>query len=157
MSNMERIMSASVEVDLQVASNSLDIPTLADIQTWIITAIGNNKNNVEICVRIVDIKEGAELNQQWRNKNGPTNVLSFPSELPSELKLPLLGDIVICAPVVKQESQQLKKEIKAHWAHMIVHGTLHLLGYEHIEDWQAEVMESMETEILKSLGFANPY
>ena len=150
-------MSSKVAVDLQVASDSPQLPTVADFQKWASAAVGRHRDEAEISLRIVDIEEGAELNQQWRNKSGPTNVLSFPSELPPELELPLLGDLVVCAPVVEKESQQQSKTLQAHWAHMIVHGTLHLLGYDHIEEQEAEAMESLEIEILETLGFPNPY
>ena len=150
-------MSAQVTVDLQVASDSQHLPSLDELQVWATAAVGSVRHEAEISLRIVDIKEGAELNEQWRNKSGPTNVLSFPSDLPPELELPLLGDLVVCAPVVEKEAQQQSKQLQAHWAHMIVHGTLHLLGYDHIEDQQAEKMESLETAIMKALGFPDPY
>ena len=117
----------------------------------------NHRSEAEISLLIVDETEGAELNRQWRGKDGPTNVLSFPSDLPAELNLPLLGDLIICAPVVEKEAMAQKKSLDAHWAHMVVHGTLHLLGYDHVVDAEAQEMEALETRILKQLGYPDPY
>ena len=150
-------MSANVFIDIQIASDSQRLPSEQDFQQWAEAAVGSHRDEAEISLRIVDTEEGAELNQQWRQKQGPTNVLSFPSELPAELELPLLGDLVVCAPVVEREAGEQKKSLQAHWAHMIIHGTLHLLGYDHIDDSEAEAMEALETEIVKSLGFPDPY
>ncbi|MET4696226.1 rRNA maturation RNase YbeY [Endozoicomonas lisbonensis] len=150
-------MSASVFIDIQIASDSQLLPSEQDFQHWAEAAVGSHRDEAEISLRIVDTEEGAELNQQWRQKQGPTNVLSFPSELPPELELPLLGDLVVCAPVVEREAGEQNKSLQAHWAHMIVHGTLHLLGYDHIDDSEAEAMEALETKIVKSLGFPDPY
>ncbi|UYM14080.1 rRNA maturation RNase YbeY [Endozoicomonas euniceicola] len=150
-------MSANVFIDIQIASDSQRLPGEQDFQQWAEAAVGSHRDEAEISLRIVDTEEGAELNQQWRQKQGPTNVLSFPSELPAELELPLLGDLVVCAPVVEREAGEQKKSLQAHWAHMIIHGTLHLLGYDHIDDSEAEAMEALETEIVKSLGFPDPY
>jgi probable rRNA maturation factor len=105
----------------------------------------------------VDVAEMSTLNRDYRNKTGPTNVLSFRSDLPPGLDLPLLGDIVICAPVVATEAAQQGKPRQAHWAHLTVHGTLHLLGYDHLEDLEAEEMEALETRILASLNYPCPY
>ncbi|MDD7805638.1 MAG: rRNA maturation RNase YbeY [Endozoicomonas sp. (ex Botrylloides leachii)] len=150
-------MSARVVVDLQVATDNQHLPTLDALQAWTTAAIGNRRDSAEISLRIVDLKEAADLNQQWRNKSGPTNVLSFPANLPPELSLPLLGDLVICAPVIEKEAKQQDKELQAHWAHIIIHGTLHLLGYDHIDDQQASEMESLEIKIMEILGFPDPY
>ncbi|WP_252178267.1 rRNA maturation RNase YbeY [Endozoicomonas sp. 4G] len=150
-------MPADVLVDIQIASESSELPSQADLHKWAAAAIGDHRQEAEISLRIVDLKEGAELNQQWRQKEGPTNVLSFPSDLPEELNLPLLGDLVICSPVVEREAREQNKTLQAHWAHMMVHGTLHLLGYDHIEEDEALTMESLETAILQSLGFPDPY
>jgi probable rRNA maturation factor len=97
------------------------------------------------------------LNSQYRNQDKPTNVLSFPADLPAELELPDLGDIIICAEIVEQEAATQKKSLKSHWAHMTVHGILHLLGYDHINDSDATKMEALETQILLKLGFIAPY
>lgn len=146
-----------ITVDLQNASASQQLPSRQDLERWATAAVGQHRRQAEISLRIVDSEEGAALNQQWRHKNGPTNVLSFPCELPEALGLPLLGDLVICAPVVEQEARQQEKALAAHWAHMVVHGTLHLLGYDHIEAFQAEEMEALEVQILEALGYPDPY
>ncbi|MRI32841.1 rRNA maturation RNase YbeY [Endozoicomonas sp. OPT23] len=150
-------MTAQVHVDIQVASDSKQLPESSDIECWAAAAVGGNRDEAEVSLRIVDLEEGAELNFQWRQKEGPTNVLSFPSDLPEELNLPLLGDLVICAPVVEREAKEQGKTLTSHWAHMIVHGTLHLQGYDHIQDDEAEEMEALETSIMQTLGFDDPY
>lgn len=111
----------------------------------------------EITIRIVSAQESQELNSTYRGKDKPTNVLSFPFEQPPGLDLPILGDLVVCHDVVEQEANEQQKPIVAHWAHMLVHGTLHLLGYDHINDEEAEQMESLEVEILDNLGIDDPY
>ena len=148
---------ARVHIDLINNSDSSQLPALSDLQNWATAAVGQRREEAEISLLIVDEAEGAELNQQWRNKSGPTNVLSFPSDLPAELGLPLLGDLIICAPVVAREALEQKKSLNSHWAHMMVHGTLHLLGFDHIDDDQAEEMESLETDILARIGYPDPY
>lgn len=150
----------SLELDLQVASDSQQLPVEDALARWAeaaIAASGQNREETELSVRIVDIEEGTELNQTWRGKQGPTNVLSFPTDFPSELALPLIGDLVICAPMVEREAREQAKTLEAHWAHMVVHGTLHLLGYDHIEETDALEMEALETHILTGLGYPTPY
>ncbi|WP_193161376.1 rRNA maturation RNase YbeY [Microbulbifer hainanensis] len=144
-------------LDVQRASRCTDLPTDDQIRHWVLAAVRDRLDTVELTVRIVDEEESQQLNHQYRGKDKPTNVLSFPAEIPEDLDLPLLGDLVICAPVVASEAQQQHKPAAAHWAHMVVHGTLHLLGYDHIDDSDAEVMESLETELLAGLGIADPY
>ena len=122
--------------------------------TW---AVGNALERAEVEICIVDTTQSAELNRHYRNKTGPTNVLSFSADLPRGVPLPLLGELIICAPVIVREAAEQNKPICAHWAHMVVHGTLHLLGYDHIKDRDALIMEARETEILTGLGFAAPY
>lgn len=146
-----------MNVDLQIASAADDIPCLTDIERWAQAALQESQPDAELSVRIVDHEESQSLNAQYRHKDKPTNVLSFPAELPDGVDVPLLGDLVICAPVVASEAQEQGKSINAHWAHMVVHGTLHLLGYDHIDDAEAEIMESLETEILCQLGYPAPY
>ena len=147
----------AVYVDLQIASESAHLPSEDTLMLWAEAAIGDAREETEISLRIVDIQEGAEMNHTWRNKQGPTNVLSFPSDLPKELGLPLIGDLMVCAPIVEQEALEQNKSLEAHWAHMIVHGTLHLLGYDHIEDSDAIEMEALETQVLTGLGYPAPY
>lgn len=144
-------------VDLQTASELSPLPALADFERWAGAALDEHRDEAELSIRVVDEDESAELNLRYRDKSGPTNVLSFPADLPKELELPLLGDLVICAPVVEREAREQNKQIRDHWAHMVVHGTLHLLGYDHIEDDEAEQMESLETQILATLGIDDPY
>lgn len=144
-------------VDIQNACTE-PAPEEEDIRSWIRAALDTLRTtDTEISLRLVDISEMTTLNETWRNKQGPTNVLSFPSDLPPDLKLPLLGDIVICGAVVHEEASQQGKTLTAHWAHMTVHGTLHLLGYDHIDEIEAQAMETLETNILATLGFPNPY
>ncbi|MCB1704964.1 MAG: rRNA maturation RNase YbeY [Halioglobus sp.] len=145
-------------VDIQRASRE-PVPTAADLRHWITTALAGRttQQQVEISVRLVDTEEMTQLNAGYRGKAGPTNVLSFPADLPPELELPLLGDIVICAPVVAAEAAQQGKSAAAHWAHMTVHGTLHLLGYDHIEEEDAQIMEALESAILRQLDYSCPY
>ncbi len=154
---MSGLLSSDVHIDVQVSSSSTFLPDELQLKTWAEAAVGQHKDEAEISFLIVDLEEGAELNARWRNKEGATNVLSFPSDLPPELNLPLLGDLVICAPVVEKEAKEQVKTLESHWAHMVVHGTLHLLGYDHIKEDQAEKMESLETAIMKELGYPDPY
>ena len=145
-------------IDLQIAcEQETGLPTAEQIEQWATAAVQPQSDEVEITVRIVDEAESHELNLNYRGKDRPTNVLSFPFECPDEVELPLLGDLVICRQVVEREAQEQDKPLMAHWAHMVVHGSLHLLGYDHIEDDEAEEMESLETQIMTGLGFADPY
>lgn len=148
-------------VDIETASQSTHLPAASAIETWIAAALDcalkASGSEREISVYIVDEEESQALNQQYRQQNKPTNVLSFPADIPAEVGIPLLGDLVICAPVVAREAAEQDKTLAAHWAHMLVHGTLHLLGYDHVDDAEAEAMEALETEILITLGFPAPY
>lgn len=148
----------SVLVDLQIATENIEgLPTEEQIVQWATGAVQPEGNEVEMTVRIVDEAESHELNLTYRGKDRPTNVLSFPFKCPDEVELPLLGDLVICRQVVEREAAEQEKPLMAHWAHMVVHGSLHLLGYDHIEDDEAEEMESLETQIMQGLGFDDPY
>ena len=145
-------------IDLQIATENLEgLPTEEQIVQWATSAVQPEGDEVEMTVRIVDETESHELNLTYRGKDRPTNVLSFPFECPDEVELPLLGDLVICRQVVEREAVEQEKPLMAHWAHMVVHGSLHLLGYDHIEDDEAEEMESLETQIMQGLGFDDPY
>ncbi|MFC2435726.1 MAG: rRNA maturation RNase YbeY [Aggregatibacter sp.] len=145
-------------IDLQMAcEQESGLPTAEQIEQWATAAVQPQSDEVEMTVRIVDEAESHALNLNYRGKDRPTNVLSFPFECPDEVELPLLGDLVICRQVVEREAQEQDKPLMAHWAHMVVHGSLHLLGYDHIEDDEAEEMESLETQIMTGLGFADPY
>ena len=148
----------SIELDLQIAvENEQGLPTEQDIQLWLDKTIPPFQENAELTVRIVDTKESHQLNHEYRGKDKPTNVLSFPFEAPPGIELDLLGDLIICRQVVEKEAEEQNKPLLAHWAHMVVHGSLHLLGYDHIEDDEAEEMESLETEIMQAMGFEDPY
>ena len=145
-------------IDLQIAcEQETGLPTAEQIEQWATAAVQPQSDEVEMTVRIVDEAESHELNLNYRGKDRPTNVLSFPFECPDEVELPLLGDLVICRQVVEREAQEQDNPVMAHWAHMVVHGSLHLLGYDHIKDDEAEEMESLETQIMTGLGFADPY
>lgn len=153
-----------LDIDLQWAIEPQSIPTLEQCKKWVGISLQDDLayQEVEMVVRIVDPEESQDLNRDYRGKDKPTNVLSFPFEQPPGLlelgeELPYLGDLVICAEVVAQEAQEQGKPLEAHWAHMIVHGALHLQGYDHIEERDAEEMESLEKEIMQRLGYADPY
>ena len=148
----------SIFVDLQIATENIEgLPTEEQIVQWATAAVQPEGDEIEKTVRIVDEAESHDLNLTYRGKDRPTNVLSFPFECPDEVELPLLGDLVICRQVVEREAVEQEKPLMAHWAHMVVHGSLHLLGYDHVEDNEAEEMESLETQIMQGLGFDDPY
>lgn len=148
----------AIYLDLQHATESLDgLPTEAEFQQWLNAAVIPFQADAEVTIRLVDEKESHALNLEYRGKDRPTNVLSFPFEAPPGMELELLGDLIICRQVVEKEALEQNKPLKAHWAHMVVHGSLHLLGYDHIEDEEAEEMESLETEIMQNMGFVDPY
>ncbi len=144
-------------IDVQIASQTPDLPSVKQLQSWARAVLSGAEGNPELTVRIVDEAESAELNRTYRHATGPTNVLSFPFEASEQVQLFLLGDVVICAPVVKKEAHEQNKPLDAHWAHMVVHGTLHLLGYDHQNASDAVKMESEERRILSGLGFPDPY
>lgn len=133
------------------------LPTRKQLQRWVAAALNGQRDAAEVSIRIVGEAEGAELNRTWRHKDYATNVLSFPAELPPGIRSPLLGDLVICAPVVIREAAEQGKSPEAHWAHLVVHGTLHLLGYDHETEAEAEAMEALETRMLAGLGYPDPY
>ncbi|QIW16071.1 rRNA maturation RNase YbeY [Pasteurellaceae bacterium RH1A] len=150
-------------IDLQLASqNTADLPSLEQFTLWIGQALALEAQSqafpeTEITVRIVDEAESQDLNFTYRGKDKPTNVLSFPFEAPEGIELPLLGDLIICRQVVEKEAAEQGIGLEAHWAHLAVHGTLHLLGYDHLNDEEAEEMEGLETEIMQAMGFDDPY
>ncbi|MBN7820171.1 rRNA maturation RNase YbeY [Bowmanella yangjiangensis] len=148
----------SAILDLQIASSAPQLPTEQDIQSWLDAVLQEVQlAEGEITVRIVDEDESRELNHQYRGKDYATNVLSFPFEAPPGIELSLLGDLVICAQVVAREAAEQHKPLLHHWAHMCVHGTLHLLGFDHIDDIDAEEMENLEIRILAKLAIDDPY
>ncbi|WP_373181905.1 rRNA maturation RNase YbeY [Halomonas campaniensis] len=146
-------------VDLQVAIGAEGLPPQADLEAWVAAVLARHDvpADSELTVRLVDAAESQALNRDYRGKDRPTNVLSFPFECPPGVTLPLLGDLVICHPVVAQEAAEQDKSLADHYAHMVVHGTLHLLGHDHLEDEEAEAMEQLEREILAEFGIADPY
>lgn len=151
-------MSKNIILDLQIVTHeNNDLPEEQDFQRWVNAAILPFQAEAELTIRLVDEAESRELNATYRHKDKSTNVLSFPFESPPEIKLPLLGDLVICCQVVQREAREQNKPLLAHWAHMTIHGCLHLLGYDHLTDEQAEEMETLETEILQTLGYSDPY
>ena len=133
------------------------IPDEQQCLQWLDYVLPQFQKEAEITIRLTDVQESQQLNFEYRGKDKPTNVLSFPFEAPEHVELPLLGDLVICVPVVNKEAAEQNKTNQAHWCHMIVHGCLHLLGYDHIEEAEAEEMEQLEIELLEKLGFSNPY
>lgn len=142
----------------QVAcQNSLGLPDKTKFQRWLRAVPTKCKEGTEVIVRAVDQAESHQLNFVYRGKNKPTNVLSFPFEAPSGISLLVLGDLVICRQIVEKEALEQRKILEAHWAHMVVHGTLHLLGYDHTKDDKAIEMESLETKIMHGLGYSDPY
>ncbi|MGD8590488.1 MAG: rRNA maturation RNase YbeY [Chromatiales bacterium] len=147
----------SLEVEIQYATEYADLPAEVDFISWVRAALLQQPAEVEVVVRLVDEAESRRLNLAYRGKDCPTNVLSFPFEAPPEVPSPLLGDLVICAPVVVREARAQGKTELAHWAHMVVHGVLHLQGYDHQSDAEAQRMEGQERAILARLHFPDPY
>ena len=127
------------------------------MRRWVRAALPTAQANAELSIRIVDEAEGRALNARYRRQRHPTNVLSFRAELPRELDIPFIGDIVVCAPVVEREAREQGKPPRAHWAHMLVHGTLHLLGFDHQRPREARRMEATERAILATLNIPDPY
>jgi probable rRNA maturation factor len=148
---------SQVEVDVEDVSGAAGNPSAGDFRRWAEAAFSSRRTPAEVSIRIVGEAEGAEFNGRYRGKAGPTNVLSFPAELPVGVALPTMGDLVICAPVVAREAQAQGKDLSAHWAHLTVHGCLHLIGYDHEHEAEAAKMEALETAILAVLGFPDPY
>lgn len=146
-----------LSLHLNINSRNDDIPDDASASQWIQAALNGRRDEAEVSIYVVDEDEGAEFNRRYRGKEGPTNVLSFPAEFDVPEPLPLLGDLVLCAPVITREAREQGKAIGAHWCHMLVHATLHLLGYDHSDDADARIMERLETEIVVGLGFPPPY
>jgi probable rRNA maturation factor len=148
----------TLTVDVQHASTSPGLPDTERIERWArAAAAAAGGGDAEVSVRLVDDGEGAALNATFRGRDGPTNVLSFPFDAPQATDPPLLGDVVICAPVVVREAAQQGKAVEAHYAHMVVHGVLHLLGHAHEHDADAERMEALERRVLAALGYPDPY
>ncbi len=146
----------SVRVSVQRACKD-PAPLRGQLTRWVRRALAGHRRDAELMLRLVDDAESAELNSRWRQRKGPTNVLSFPAgEMPENLR-DFLGDIVICSPLVAREATAQRKLPEAHWAHLVIHGTLHLLGFDHVKPREAEIMEDTERRILFSLGYPDPY
>ncbi len=161
------MITIDYQVECQITRDeSLDatesLPSLKQLEEWVTATLAQqtfreDKQTAELSIRVVELTESQNLNHQYRHIDKPTNVLSFPADIPEYIDIPLLGDLVICADIVIQEAKEQNKALMAHWAHMVVHGTLHLIGYDHIDDNDAEVMETLESQILVHLGFPAPY
>jgi len=132
-------------------------PSIEDFESWVNAVIKQHGKYFQVSIEIVDKQYSQALNDNYRQKNKATNVLSFPLELPEFVKEDLIGDLAICAEVVAEEAKKQGKTLSDHWAHLTIHGCLHLLGYDHNEDDKAEVMECIEVKLLKQLGIENPY
>ncbi|MCP3671629.1 MAG: rRNA maturation RNase YbeY [Gammaproteobacteria bacterium] len=146
-----------MDLELQTITAVAETPSEDSFAQWVRAALRWEREQVELVIRLVDEAESQNLNREYRGKDRPTNVLSFPSDLPAIVGSSLLGDLVICVPVVLREAAEQGKPPQAHWAHMVVHGVLHLLGYDHQEQAEAEIMEQLEREILASLNIQDPY
>ena len=144
-------------LEIQNESQSSLIPEKKQFKYWLDAVLKNDNQDSEIVIRVVDKDEMIKFNEQYRDKKGSTNILSFPFEVPDGVESQLLGDLLVCAPVVEQEARQQNKKLEQHWAHLIIHGILHLLGYNHIDDVEAEEMEALEINILSTIGINNPY
>ncbi len=147
----------TIELEVQYAIDEASLPDEPQLQLWVKTALHGLLDEGELCIRITDAAESQSLNHQYRGKDKPTNVLSFPFEVPEGVPVTILGDLVICAEVVAREANEQNKDLHHHWTHMVVHGCLHLLGYDHINDDEAEIMEQLERDILARLEIADPY
>jgi probable rRNA maturation factor len=145
----------SADVEIQVASKEKELPADEDFMQWTEAALENK--DASVVIRIVNEGESRQLNREYRGRDKPTNVLSFPFEVPPEVPSKHLGDLVICAPVVAEEAAQQGKPLLHHWAHMVVHGLLHLQGYDHLQEDDARRMESLECKLLREMGIPDPY
>ncbi|HLM52734.1 MAG TPA: rRNA maturation RNase YbeY [Pseudoxanthomonas sp.] len=152
-----------LEVSVSYALPRAGLPSAASFRNWVAAALAGRIREADLAVRLVDAEEGRALNRHYRGKDYATNVLSFPADiaagvkLPRGVKMPLLGDLVICAPVVAREARERKKPLAAHYAHLTVHGALHLLGWNHEDEREADAMELLERQILAGLGIGDPY
>ena len=133
------------------------LPSAQSFKKWAAAAVKGRIRKADLAIRIVDSKEGCALHRHYRGKDYPTNVLSFPADLPEGVTVPLLGDLVICAPVVAKEAKEQGKTLAAHYAHLTIHGVLHLLGMDHEDEREALLMEQLERDILADLGYSDPY
>jgi probable rRNA maturation factor len=147
----------NLTVHVQYPAGRAGLPRPQSVRTWVRAALRGRRRLASLTVRFVDRREGLALNRQWRSKQAPTNVLSFPTQGLEKLAPAELGDIVVCGPVVAREAAEQRKPLRAHFAHLVIHGTLHLLGYDHQHQKEADEMEAAETAILAKLGYPDPY
>lgn len=159
MTMMYREREMTHHIDIQNASNTALPLTEEELEALVKLALRDHRSEAELTVRLVDAEEMIHLNNSYRKQNKTTNVLAFPADLPShiELECPFLGDVLICPEVLLAESQQLHKSLKEHWSLILIHGVLHLLGFDHIKEEDAQVMQGIEIKLLAELGYANPY
>ncbi len=146
----------SVEIQWQVAAHE-SYPSDADIRSWARAALQEGNRDYGVTIRVVDLQEIKASNLQWRGIDKPTNVLSFAADFPAEAQIPYLGDILICPEVLERESAEQNKTLNDHWTHIVIHGLLHLQGFDHENEQEADTMEQREREILATLGVADPY
>lgn len=146
-----------LEINIENRSASDRLPAEDQFRRWVMAALRNRSEDAELGLCLVDEDESRDLNRRYRGKDKPTNVLSFDAGLPDGLEHPLLGDLVICAPLLQREAQEQNKDCTAHWAHLVIHGVLHLLGHDHRSEAEALEMERLETRILDGLGYDDPY
>jgi len=145
------------DVSVSYGLPRLGLPGPSSFKKWAAAAVEGRILKGDLAIRVVDTKEACSLNRHYRGKDYATNVLSFPADLPPEMQVPLLGDLIICAPVVAKEAAEQGKSLAAHYAHLTIHGVLHLLGLDHEDAREAEAMEAIERELLADLGYADPY
>ena len=146
-----------IKITIQSLASNTFIPSRYFLQRWVNKALSKQVGTNAVNIRLVSKKESAALNSTYRHKNGPTNILSFPFEPPPGVSSAFLGDLVICAPLVNQQAKQQAKTPLTHWAHLVIHGCLHLIGYDHVHDKDATKMETLEIKLLEELGYENPY
>jgi len=158
---VQTVVLMPTELEVQRATKSASVPDDDQFQLWVDAALAGKSDQFTLSIRIVDEAEAQRFNRDYRNKDYATNVLSFPAELPeglpAEIRQSQMGDLLICATVVAREAKEQRRPEIDHWAHLTVHGVLHLLGYDHEQADEANVMESLETKILAKLGISDPY
>ncbi|WP_342146881.1 rRNA maturation RNase YbeY [Rickettsiella endosymbiont of Aleochara curtula] len=152
-----KIKEKRIKITIQALTSNTFIPSRYFLQRWVNKALSKQVGTNAVNIRLVSKKESAALNSTYRHKNGPTNILSFPFEPPPGVSSAFLGDLVICAPLVNQQAKQQAKTPLTHWAHLVIHGCLHLIGYDHVHDKDATKMETLEIQLLEDLGYENPY
>ena len=149
--------ASKAEVSVSYGLPEKGLPDADAFQQWVAAALADRPEPSEVSIRVVDAAEGQSLNLRYRHKDYPTNVLSFPAELPPGLKIPLLGDLVLCAPVIEKEAREQHKGLDEHYAHLVVHGVLHLIGHDHETIAEARRMEALETQVLETMEIPDPY